>query len=89
MKHKARLAQLEKRTQAQHGPQVIELIKHYEDGHTEIETIDLRTAQPSEILQQARELQQAGAKVTDEQRAALISLGIATHEQTTQPINPA
>lgn len=85
MKHKARLAQLEKRTQAQHGPQVIELIKHYEDGHTETETRNVYDLKPSEILQHARELEQAGAIVTNEQRAALDSLGIATHEQTTQP----
>ena len=69
-----RLTQLEKRTQAQRGPQVLEIIKSYEDGHIEIETIDLRTARPSEILQQARELQQAGAMVTDEQSARIAAL---------------
>ena len=36
---------------------------------------------PSEILQHARELIQGGQVPTAEQRAALDSIGLATHEQ--------
>lgn len=74
--HKARLQRLEKRREAQPVGRVdvIETIKHYEDGREVIEVIDLRTAKPSQVLARADELVTAGAQPTAEQAARIETL---------------